>query len=243
MDVKCYKAEEVNLCYPPMRKCRAIEALTNVDELRVCSFGDRDIGGFKVLGIGFRGVVVLGKYMDNLVAIKLPRADWQGSFKREAEIQRLAYPVSPKIYYSNDNMIIMEYISCPDIKDILPEIINDVNELRTIIKRVLFAGRELDKRGIDHGELVRPWKHIKVCKNGTVRILDYGSASLARKVRNVSSLISGLMLKPTEPALTISKVLGINKALLLEKLKLYKRNMTDEAFKELLEVLNWSGST
>ncbi len=242
LDVRCFEPNEVKVCYPPKERCRASEALKRVRGLKVCSFGERDIDGFKVLGVGFRGVVILGKLEGKFVAIKLPRTDWRGSFRKEAEIQKLAYPVSPKVMYYDDDIIIMEYVDCPDIRDVLPTALKDREALAKLIERVLRAGRELDRRGIDHGELVRPWKHVKVCED-KVKILDYGSASLSRKVRNVSSLVSGLLLKPSEPALSIARTLNVDKALVMEKLRLYKRTLSDESFEELLGSIIRSGST
>ncbi len=242
LDVRCFRPEDVNICYPPKDQCRASDALRRVKGLKVCSFGDRDIGGFKVLGVGFRGVVVLGKLGKDLVAVKLPRTDWQGSFRKEAEAQKLAYPISPKVIYYDDDVIVMEYVECPDIKDVLPTMLKDRETLAKLVEAVLRAGRELDERGIDHGELVRPWKHVKVCKD-KVKILDYGSASLTRKVRNVSSLVSGLLLKPSEPAVNVAKVLNVDKALVVEKLRLYKRTLSDESFEELISSIIRSGST
>jgi len=235
MDVRCFSPKEINVCYPPRERCRAQEALERIEGVKVCSFGEREIGDLKVLGIGFRGIVLYGFLKGIPVAIKLPRADWNGSLSKEGYIQKLAYPVAPKVYTYNDDVLVMEYIGCPDISDVILERLGDREALRDVVVKALVAGRELDKRGIDHGELVRPWKHVKVCNRA--RIIDFGSASLTRRPRNVTSLVSGLILKPSYPADAIARALNINKAIVIERLKSYKREMSDEAFKELLRAI------
>jgi len=230
--VRKVRLEEAPLCFPK-RECNLAEALKSAGVEYVYDFGPRDLMGFSVLGVGFRGVVFLGEWEGKRVAIKVRRTDCFCDMRKEAEIQRLAWPVAPKVYKYSESFIIMEYVPYPGIESVLgapPE------ELRETVIRVLKAGRELDKAGIDHGELVRPWKHVRVGETRVV-ILDYGSASTRRRPANVTSLVSGLLLKPSPPASAIAEKLGVDRAALLEAVRAYKRSLSDEAFEALLSLI------
>ncbi len=227
---KCVSLKEAPVCYPG--ECSISEELERAGVECVYNEGERDLFGFKVLGVGFRGVVLAGRWKGNKVAIKVARTDCpRCDMVEEARMTKLAYPHAPKVYAYGPKFIIMELITYPPIEDVLKH--EDIDKIRETIVEVLRAGRELDKRGIDHGELVRPWKHVRVGER--IVFLDFGSASTKRKPSNVTSLVSGLLLKPAPPASTLAEKLGINKARLLEALRRYKRYMTDEAFEEVIK--------
>ncbi len=229
MVVSCFSLEEAPVCYP--NECDLREELRRAGVECVYSYGNREIGKFKVLGVGFRGVVFLAKWNGVDVAVKVPRTDSMYDMRKEASLQRRAFPVAPKVYAFSKHYIIMEFVPYPDVSDVLD--LSNINKLRKVIKMILEAGRLLDIKGIDHGELVRPWKHVRV-GDKEVKILDYGSASDTRKPSNVTALASGLLLKPSPPAARIAEVLGINKADLIEALRSYKKNPNEENFKRVL---------
>jgi len=226
--VRCYELEEAPICYP--KECPWREELRRAGIECVYSFGNREVGKFKVLGIGFRGVVFLARWKDTDVAVKVPRSDRVYDMRREASLQRRAYPVAPEVYDFSKHYIVMEYVSYPDIADVvnLPG-----DKLRPIIRRVLEAGFKLDRLGIDHGELVRPWKHVRV--GDGVKILDFGSASEMRRPSNLTSLVSGLLLKPSEPARSLAGRLDVDKARMIEALRIYKKEYDKRSFLEVLK--------
>jgi len=226
------RPKEAPLCFPK-GECELGEVLEERGVEWVYNFGPRDLMGFKVLGAGFRGVVFLAEWKGRKVALKVRRTDVNVDMTREAELQRYAWPIAPKVFDYDRDFIIMEYVPLPSIENVLDAL--DVEELREVVLKVLSAGRELDKKGIDHGELTRPWKHVLV--GDEVKIIDYGSASKARRPSNVTSLVSGLLLKPSPPASLISEKLGINKTLLLEAVRKYKRRMDEESFQNLVSLI------
>ena len=232
MVVRRVRVEEAPLCFPK-KDCDLAKVLKDAGVEYVYNFGPRDLMGFSVLGVGFRGVVFLGEWEGRKVAIKVRRTDCSCDMRREVEIQRLAWPVAPKVYKYSESFIIMEYVPYPGIESVLnapPE------KLRKIIIGTLRAGRVLDRAGIDHGELVRPWKHVRVGETRIV-ILDYGSASTRRRPANVTSLVSGLLLKPSPPASAIAEKLGVDRAALLEAVRAYKRSLSEDAFEALLSLI------
>jgi len=218
------------ICYPG--QCDFHGELERAGVEGVYNFGRREIGKFRLLGAGFRGLVFLARWRGKVVALKVRRTDCPCDMRKEARIQKLAWPVAPKVYYSHQDFIVMEFIPYPGVESVLEM---EAKELRETIKAVLVAGRALDKKGIDHGELVRPWKHVRI--GDRVVFLDFGSASTMRKPSNVTSLLSGLLLKPSPPAYWIAEKLKVNKAELLEAARRYKRSPSEEAFEHILKVL------
>jgi predicted Ser/Thr protein kinase len=57
--------------------------------------------------------------------------------------------------------------------------------------------RCLDEIGLDHGELTDARKHILIDKDGQPHILDFETASMRRRTRNLISLINYLFFKGT----------------------------------------------
>ena len=226
------RPEEAPLCFPK-RECELGEVLALRGVEWIYNYGKRDLMGFKALGAGFRGVAFLAEWRGKLVVVKVKRGDVEIDMTKEAEIQRYAWPVAPKVYDYGKDFIIMEYVPYPGIEEVIGKL--ETEALRDTIIRILERGRELDKKGIDHGELVRPWKHVLVGED--VKIIDYGKASLRRRPSNVTSLVSGLLLKPSKPSSEIAEKLRINKALLLEAVRRYKREPSDESFSELVGLL------
>ncbi|UXD22823.1 hypothetical protein IPA_08560 [Ignicoccus pacificus DSM 13166] len=228
VELKCYPLEEFPVCYPK-ENCDFRKELRKAGVECVYSIGKREFKKFRFLGIGFRGVVFLAKWNNIKVAIKVPRTDYLYDMRKEALIQKMAYPIAPKVFEYSRSFIIMEYVPYPDISERISE---PLPALKEVLRKVLDAAFTLDMKGIDHGELVRPWKHVLVGERAV--ILDYGSASLERKPSNLTSIVSGLLMKPSPPASEIARKMGINKAELVEALKLYKKNPSEDTYRIVL---------
>ncbi len=230
--MKCHSLKEFPICYPPRNECELPKVLEEAGVECAFSYGPREFGEYRLLGIGFRGVVFLARFRGEVVAVKVPRTDRVYDMREEALNQKLAYPLSPFVYDHSKHYIIMEYIPYPDILEIVEK--GSEDEIKEAICKVLRAGFELDMRGIDHGELVRPWDHVKVGEKRVV-FIDFNSSSRKRKPSNLTSLVSGLLLKPSPPASRLSQLLGVNKAELIELLRRYKRGFRREAFEEIFK--------
>ncbi len=224
----CREPSEVPfvVCYPK-DKCENVRILSELG-VKVCDYGKREIKKFHVLGVGFRGIVFKGLWNDVEVAVKIPRADRSINLEKEGMILKIieGLKVAPKPFYWSKNVLIMELLLGEDI-------VKAVERNPIYACKALCAARKLDKMGVDHGELVRPEEHVVVVNN-EVKFLDFGSASLRRKVSNVTAIASALFLKPTDVARNVVSVLGINKAQLIEALREYKRRIDSDSFKKVL---------
>ncbi len=198
--------------------------------------------GIPVLGKGFSSVVVKAVLNGQVVVIKVRRLDSRrGSLEREGELLRQAYLVgaAPRPFHVHRDFIIMQFIDGIELGTWIKGLdLYSKEHITTFLRDALERARALDKAGIDHGELSRPLHHVILSLNeGRTYIIDYESSSTARKPRNVTSLASGLMLKPSAYSAKLRALLHINTAEAIEALRAYKRHPTDDSFHALLKAL------
>jgi len=94
----------------------------------------------------------------------------------------------------------------------------------------------LDETGLDHGELSRAPKHVIIDVNDNPYLIDFETASLHRRVSNVTSICHFLFIR-SQVAKTITKKLGeISQEELIKTLKTYKQRRTRENFEKILGV-------
>ncbi len=202
--------------------------LINVEESRI------RIGNFGVLGKGHSSVVVLGRHRDgNLVAVKIRRLDSKrDSLELECNIMMKAYPIAPKVYYCSRDIIVMEFIRGRSLGDIVNSI-ESCNDAVKLILNVLRAIYELDLKGIDHKELSTPKKHIIIDDRGNVRVIDFESASITDKARNICRVASWLLIRKK----LITNLCSVD--LSNEVIKILKRYKQDiSVFSKLIELIS-----
>ncbi|MCE4611563.1 MAG: hypothetical protein F7B17_06310 [Desulfurococcales archaeon] len=169
------------LCYPPgLPGClRVVASLEASGVYNICS----------LLGKGHASVVALAYTRWGLRAVKVRRLDsrreslaWEGSALERA--WRLG--ASPRPYYVDDNVIVMEYVEGP----LLGEALEDLGLTPQLVSEALDAARSLDAGGILHLELHRPWRNIVYTGTGRAYIIDLDSHT--EGCGNVARLLSGL---------------------------------------------------
>ena len=150
------------------------------------SFGNVSIGKLRVIGKGKTGIVVL---VDKDKVVKIRRVDSpKESLELEAKFQIMAGDqIAPKVYAYGKNFILMEYVKGRNLSK---------NENKEIVIDLLYRAKLLEEKFIEHKELSRPWRNVIVSNNRTY-IIDYDSASIKEKPRNVSKLLSNYLNKRT----------------------------------------------
>ncbi|MEM1599398.1 MAG: serine/threonine protein kinase [Sulfolobaceae archaeon] len=150
------------------------------------SFGNVSIGKLRVIGKGKTGIVVL---VDKDKVVKIRRVDSpKESLELEAKFQIIAgNQIAPKVYAYGKNFILMEYVKGRNLSK---------NENKEIVIDLLYRAKLLEEKFIEHKELSRPWRNVIVSNNRTY-IIDYDSASIKEKPRNVSKLLSNYLNKRT----------------------------------------------
>lgn len=234
-----YRKISLILCYPHPTDS---EVFSRIEELRALGVealifkGGTSLFGVPVLGKGHVGVVVTALSGGRELALKIRRVDAdRGSMRKEVEMLRRANGVSvgPRLLGYDDNFILMELVEGENLREWLGEARRG-EEVRHGLRGLMGRCRRLDAAGIDHGELSRAHRHVLATPLGEIRILDFETASVSRRVSNVTSIAHYLFFHK-EISETLQRILGeIDLQELRSKLREYKRNPTEEGFREIL---------
>ncbi len=191
-----------------------------------------------VLGKGFVGIVVVARVDGQRIAIKIRRTDADRvDLIHEGNMLSIANSVSvgPKLIASSKNFLLMQLID----GDLLPNWLK-INKNKTAVKRVLSEVLQqcfrLDQAGLDHGELSKAPKHLLLDKAEKSFIVDFETASVERRVANVTAVCQYLFGGNSSAAKILDEIFEAkNRLELIYVLKSYKKNKTRENFDSLLE--------
>ncbi|UCE57733.1 MAG: serine/threonine protein kinase [Candidatus Bathyarchaeota archaeon] len=208
--------------------------------------GKKKVFDIPVLGKGYVGIVVVAHTDNGKNALKIRRVDAdRAEMRHEAEMLRRtnAINIGPKLLNFTENFLLIELVE----GTLLPQWVRALSgrEPRLRIRRVLRAILEkcyrLDEAGIDHGELSRAPKHIIVDADDHAHLVDFETASINRRVSNVTS-VSQYLFIGSQIAKTIRrKLIEVNEKELIKALRDYKQHRTQENFKGILEACTLQG--
>jgi len=192
-----------------------------------------------VLGKGFVGIVVIAHANGERVAVKIRRVDAdRADLLHEARMLSTANSVNvaPKLITASKNFLLMQLID----GDLLPNWL-ETNKDAAVVKQVLVEVLEqcfrLDQAGLDHGELSEAPKHVLVDKFGKPFIVDFETASVERRVANVTAVCQYLFAGNSSVSKILAEIFGErNRLKLVDALKTYKKNRSRRNFEGLLEV-------
>jgi putative serine/threonine protein kinase len=200
--------------------------------------GQKEVSRLRVLGKGCVGVTVLACRNEEHVALKMRRVDADRSnMKHEAQMLKEANAarVGPKMIAVSRNFLVEQFIDGPLFPDWLRK-----RKTRTVVKNVLSDLLEqcwrLDETCLDHGELSHAPKHLIVDKSDKPWIVDFESASVNRRVSNVTSLSQFLFMDRTIAAAVSRRTGKTDKAALVDVLREYKHGGTRQDFEHVLRV-------
>lgn len=233
------------LCYPRFDSEELEKRLEELKRLGVTALeftGEKKVADLTVLGKGCVGIVVKAYADKGIVALKIRRVDaGRSGMQHEAEMLERANAVNvgPKLLNVTENFLLMEFIE----GQLVPEWLERKTR-QTVIRRVLRDLLEqcwrLDEAGVDHGELSRAPKHIIVDADDNPRILDFETASVTRRVSNVTSICQFLFIG-SQTAKTITRKFGkVDTEELVKVLRGYKERRTRENFSMILSVCKLS---
>lgn len=231
------------LGYPKATRRELTNRITELRKLGVkgISFtGQAMLNSLNVLGKGYVGVVVLSKYKTREVALKIRRIDSSRSeMDSEARLLRLAneIEVGPKLIDNSKNFMVMEYLEGKKIIDWIGELKGkgSAAKLKMVIKKILEDCYSLDKIHLDHGELSHIHKHVIVGKS--ISIIDFESASVNRRVSNVTSATQSIFIGSGILKLVKKIIKEPQKRKLITSLRKYKNEQSRKNFEEVLQVL------
>ncbi|MDC4231510.1 MAG: serine/threonine protein kinase [Nitrosopumilus sp.] len=232
------------LGYPKATNHQIKSRINELEKLKIKSIsltGPTTLGKLSILGKGYVGVVVLAKKGNKQVALKIRRTDSQrNGMKNEANLLKLVNTVSigPKMFAVSKNFLVMEYLEGVKIIEWVNTLkgIGSSKKLKSTIKNVLKDCYRLDQMSFDHGELSNISKHIIVGKIKST-LIDFESSSTKRRPSNVTSVTQAIFIG-SGIAKKVQKVYkNPPKKKIIEVLKQYKQEKTQENFEKLLKIL------
>ena len=231
------------LCYPRCEQEELERRLKELEKLGVQSLefaGEKSIFDVPVLGKGCVGVVVVAYTNLGRAALKIRRvdADRKGMFHEGEMLQRAnVIDVGPRLLEISENFLLMELVEGTHF----PEWIESVEErethlrIRMVLEDVLEQCYRLDESGLDHGELSKAPKHIIVDADDLPYLIDFESASIKRRVSNVTSVCQYLFLGSQIADKVKDKLGKVDEKELINVLRNYKRERTRENFEKIVE--------
>jgi putative serine/threonine protein kinase len=232
------------LCFPNQREG---ELQSRLEELRSHGVTALEFSGkasvygvsLPVLGKGFVGIVVIAHLNGERVAVKIRREDAdRADLLHEAEMLRKANSanVAPKLFAASKNFLLMELIEGYLLPDWL-KTNNNIDVEKRVLGEVLENCYKLDGIGLDHGELSKAPKHVIVDRQLKPWIVDFETASDARKPSNVSAMGSFLFTSEGEVARNVAATLGErNKEKIVSAMKNYRKERTRGSFERVLQI-------
>jgi putative serine/threonine protein kinase len=201
--------------------------------------GSSMLDGLEILGKGCVGLVTEAILEGELVALKVRRLDAdRPSMHEEARLLRLANSVNvgPRLITATKNFLVMElfdgvplfrWANVPRRRD---------RPVREVLSSLLDACFRLDAIGLDHGELSHAPKNVLVGADGQACIVDFESASMVRRVANVTSLLQYFLFGSISKTLPISSMFPQRRKI-LRALSQYKHDGSIESYRNLLQTL------
>ena len=216
-----------------------LEELATVGVSAIRFVGPSMVDGLEILGKGCVGLVTEAILEGNLVALKVRRADAdRPSMSEEARLLRVANSVNvgPRLITATKNFLVMglfdgvplfKWANIPgrrarSVKEVLSSLLNDCSRLDAI--------------GLDHGELSHAPKNVLVGAAGQACIVDFESASMVRRVANVTSLVQYFLFGRISKTLRVSSMCP-QRGRILRALSQYKHDGSVENYRILLQTL------
>jgi putative serine/threonine protein kinase len=232
------------LCFPKPSEAELQSRLRELRSLGVTApefSGTASLFGVAVpvLGKGFVGIVAIAHVNEKRVAVKIRRVDAdRADLLHEARMLSAANSVNvaPKLITASKNFLLTQLID----GELLPNWLKthkDAAAVKQVLVEVLEQCFRLDQAGLDHGELSQAPKHLLVDKAQKPFIVDFETASVERKVANVTAVCQYLFAGNSSASKTLAEIfVERNRLKLIDALKTYKKNRTRRNFEGLLEV-------
>lgn len=239
------------ICYPGTDITSFDSRVTQLKKLGVQELvleGSSKVGKYGIIGRGCVSTVVKArlKSEEKIVALKIRRVDANRvDMKHDYELQKFAnsFGVGPVAISASKDLFAMEYVDSVRVGRWFQSLKTRSSKryLQALIRDVLEQCFLLDLNGLDHGELSNPTKHVLIL-NSTDKpktaIIDYESASLNRRVSNLTSVSQFFFLGGWQSA-KVQKILGLtdpksrfSKKKVISSLRIYKEKPNRTAFEK-----------
>ena len=231
------------LCYPkydPAEIPKRIRQLKRLGVEAIQFSGNKRAFNIAILGRGHVGIVVVATTKTGQAALKIRRLDAdRKEMQHEAEMLAKANSVGigPRLIATERDFLLMEFID----GTLLPDWTANLKgrgtrkKIRTVLRDILEQCYQLDHAGLDHGELSRAPKHIIIDTVDKPHIVDFETASTARRTSNVTSISQYLFMKSQLARILRLKLGDLNREVLVAALRSYKHEPNRRNFEALLK--------
>ena len=226
------------ISYPRFSESEYKERVAEMESLGITSIalgGRTIVNGAHVAGKGCVGLVLRAKIGSKTCALKIRRVDAdRKNMDKEVALHKIANRagVGPRLEGHTKNLVAMGFVDGQSIVDWVEGAAK--NRLRKMTRSVLEQCYSLDRAGLDHGELSRLNRHVIVSDRPC--IIDFESASTARKTSNVTAAAQSIFLYGAVAGM-VKKTLQADREKALLALKIYKRDQTRANFDSVLDSL------
>jgi putative serine/threonine protein kinase len=226
------------ISYPRFSESEYRDRIAEMQSLGITSIalgGRTTINGTRVAGKGQVGIVLRAKIGSKTCALKIRRIDAdRKTMYEEARLHGIANDagVGPRLKGHTRNLIAMEFVGGQSIVDWVEDA--PKAGLRRMARSVLEQCYSIDRAGLDHGELSRLNRHVIVSDSPC--IIDFESASTARKTCNVTAAAQSIFLHGAVAG-RVQKTLQADREKALAALKVYKRDQTRVNFDAVISSL------
>jgi HemK-related putative methylase len=189
------------------------------------------------LAKGHRGLIFVGKLKGKKVAVKKQREDIEavGRIKNEARWLKLLNRkgIGPKFMYIEDEYFVYEFVEGEFIPDFLEKAGKD--RIKKVLIDVFKQCFVLDKMKVNKEEMHNPYKHI-IVKDGKAVLIDFERSHSTEKPKNVTQFCQFVSSKKVMKILK-KKGFDFKKGDMNAATQRYKKKMTEENFKKILQLL------
>ncbi len=204
------------LCYPLHesleKKCEEL-----VDHILSCGL---EPSLFQPLSKGTDSLVLANRELGMVLKVRRLDSRYDGTREGRALLTvQYRWPtekVAPRVFSFTRHFVLMEYIEGFMLGEFLREVVakdpRAADTLKRLLTNIMKKACMLDDAGVRHGELTRPFKHVIVRFPGLEPcFIDFGSSSIeVRNPRNLSSIVSGLLLGRSSVCVKIREILRIS---------------------------------
>ena len=230
------------ICYPKFDIEELRSRLRELRGLQVSKIefsGQTRIFDLNVLGKGHVSIVVVAYTNGKRCALKIRRTDADRmDMSHEAEALRAvnAAGVGSTVYGSSKNFILMELIEGVYFPEWLVSVKGRGRRkmVQRVVRSIIEECWKLDKVRIDHGELSRASRHV-IVEGDKPRIIDFESASRARRMKNVTSICQFLFIGSKVSRLLRRVLRNVSREGLVDALRFYKVEPTEKGLEKIFE--------
>jgi len=229
------------LCYPHAKPLEVVHRISELKTLGVHTVeftGNGSAANVPVIGKGYVGIVIIAHTNMGQFALKMRRLDsGRENFFHEAEMLQKAntVKVGPAFVAVTENFLLSHFINGDFLANWL-ESHKTKAAFHRVISDILEQCWDLDVVGLDHGELSKAPRHLLVDKLGKPFIVDFETASVHRRVANVTSVCQHLFVGNNIIPRLVWDTLGEkNREHIINILQAYKKERSRKNFETLLQ--------